>query len=445
MPNGDALAQEAQEICQALLRMDTTNPPGRERVAAEFLKKKLEEVGYKPELVEGAPGRTNLVARWKGSGKCEPLLLTAHLDVVAADPTQWKYPPFSGALAEGCLWGRGAVDMKHMAAMSTAVMCRLAREQASLSRDVIFAAVADEETGCELGSRFLVEQYPELVRAEYALGECGGFSLHIGERTFYPVQVAEKGFCWVRARVRAEPGHGSLPRRNSAVVQLAEAVTRLARGRFPARETETFHTFLSQIVAAQPAWLRPLLRFFSRPRWLAPLLHWLPETGPLRSLRASLSDTASPTVLAAGSKINVIPGEAEVLIDGRTLPGQTQENFLRELAAVLGPKFELEVLKAEPPVVTVPTESPLLDAIRCEIAAREPDAVVVPYLLPGFTDAKYFSRLGTRWYGFTPLKLERGSGLRFADMFHGHNERIPVAGLCWGTEVLYAVVRRFCA
>src|SRR5262245_42244735 len=184
-PLPSPLALEAQTICQALLRMDTTNPPGNERPAADYLDGLLREVGYQPVVLESAPSRANLVCRRRGSGAAAPLLLTAHLDVVEAVPSAWRHPPFSGALADGCLWGRGAVDMKNMAAMCTAVMRQLAREGARLSRDVIFAAVADEEAGCDMGSAWLVEHHADLVTAEYAIGEVGGYSMHVGNTTFY--------------------------------------------------------------------------------------------------------------------------------------------------------------------------------------------------------------------------------------------------------------------
>jgi acetylornithine deacetylase/succinyl-diaminopimelate desuccinylase-like protein len=438
------MAEEAQTICQALLRMDTTNPPGNERPAADYLEAKLRESGYQPVMLESAPGRANLVCRRRGSGRAAPLLLTAHLDVVEAIAEQWKHPPFAGEIAEDCLWGRGAIDMKNMAAMCTAVMRQLAREGAALSRDVIFAAVADEEAGCDMGSRWLVENHAELVTAEYAIGESGGYSLHIGKTTFYPIQVAEKGICWVRARVRGEPGHGSMPREDSAVLVLSERLARLREMRFPAHETRYVRDFLAAVAARQPRLVRPLVRLLSHGRLLPALLRRVPDASAARGLRALLSNTASPTVLRAGNKINVIPDRAEVEIDGRTLPGQTEEDFLRELGAILGSDVELEVIRSAPPVVTDPFESPLYDVMRSEIARREPDAVVVPYMIPGFTDAKYFTRTGARWYGFSPVKIDRGSGIRFADMFHGHDERVPIAGLRWGTELLHAVVRGFC-
>ena len=437
------IGDDALEMCQSLLRMDTTNPPGRERVCAEYLRDQLAAVDYEPDLLESAPERANLVCRYRGDGSQRPLLLTAHLDVVEAYADHWEHPPFSGVIADGCLWGRGAIDMKNMAAMSAAIMRRLAVEKPRLSRDVIFAAVADEEAGCEYGSKWLVENHRELVEAEYAIGESGGFSLHLGKKTFYPIQVAEKGLCWVRAKARGEPGHGSMPRRDNAVVALAEAVSKLTPGAFPPHPTRWVKSFLADVADAQPAILRPLLKAIANPTLLARLIKLLPDHSTTRGFAAVLSNTASPTVLRGGAKINVIPDEASVLIDGRTLPGQTDEDFLRELSAILGPDIELEIIASAPPVVTEPVESPLYSIMREAILGREPDAAVIPYMIPGFTDAKYFTQMGARWYGFSPVRIERGSGVKFAEMFHGHNERIPVDGLKWGAEVLWDVVLRF--
>jgi acetylornithine deacetylase/succinyl-diaminopimelate desuccinylase-like protein len=329
--------------------------------------------------------------------------------------------------------------------MSVAIMRKLMVDKPVLTRDVIFAAVADEEAGCDHGSRFLVEKYPQLVKAEYAIGESGGFSLHLAGTTYYPVQVAEKGLCWVRARFTGEPGHGSMPRRDSAVVKMAEAVATLGKTPLPVHATRYVQEFLAAVAARQPKAAQPLLRLLTRPQLLSRVLRLVPDLGTSRSLGALLSNTASPTVVRAGNKTNVIPGVAEVEIDGRTLPGQTDEDFLRELRHVLGPDVELEIMRSAPPTVTEPAASPLYDVIAKQVIAREPDSVVVPYMIPGFTDAKYFTQLGCKWYGFSPVKIEKESGIKFADMFHGHNERVPVAGLHWGTEVLSAVVHEFAA
>lgn len=439
------LAEDARRMCQALLRMDTTNPPGNEYLCANYLARELREVGLEPELLESEPGRTNLVVRYKGTGKAAPLLLTGHTDVVEADPSKWRRPPFSGDEFEGCLWGRGAVDMRHMVAMSAAIVRRLAATGTRLSRDIIFAAVADEENGCDLGSRFLVEQHRSKVEAEYALGEVGGFTLHLGDSQFYPVQVAEKGFVWVRATLRGEPGHGSMPMPGSVVTRLGEALAKLGSTSLPVHTTTYVTDFIDAVRAAQPTLIQPLVKLVARPELLARLAKLVPNASIARSFSALLSNTASATVVRAGSKTNVIPGSAEFEIDGRILPGQTNEDFLRELRAVLGEGVELEILKSAPPTMTHPVSSPVFDIIKRQVETREPQAQVVPYMIPGFTDAKYFSQIGARWYGFCPIKIEKGAGIKFAEMFHGNDERVPVAGLAWGTEVLDAVVREIAA
>ena len=321
------LCDHAVDLCQRLLRIDTTNPPGNEIVAAELVAEELSAAGLEPVVLESAPTRGNVVARLKGSGAKPPLLLTAHLDVVEADPTQWRYPPFAGDIAEGCLWGRGAIDMKNMAAMSVAILCRLAREGVSLERDLIFAGVADEEAGCHYGSAWLCEEHPDLVRSEYAIGEGGGFNLFLGGKRFFTVQVAEKGYCWVTGRVRGEPGHGSMPREDSAIIKMSEGLARLGKRGLPPHPTRVVKKFLQALAGTQPGVVRGLLGAIHDSGMLRRLVTKMPDKGVARGVAAMLANTASPTILAAGTKTNVIPGVAEVRIDGRTLPGQSNEDF----------------------------------------------------------------------------------------------------------------------
>ena len=434
------LADHSFRLCQQLLRIDTTNPPGNELPAAELLADELRAAGLEPTVLESAPGRGNVVARLRGTGELPPLLLTAHLDVVEAESKLWTYPPFCGEVHEGCLWGRGAIDMKNMAAMSVAVITRLAREGVRPKRDLIFAGVADEEAGCRHGSLWLCENHSELVRSEFAIGEGGGFNLRVAGKSFFTVQVAEKGVCWVRARAVGEPGHGSMPREDSAVVKLSEAIARLGREGLPRHGSALVEEFVGALASALPAPSRPLIKMLANPRLGPVVSSLLPDPSVRRAFRALLGNTASPTVLRAGSKTNVIPGSAEAEIDGRILPGQTQESFLDELRAVLGTDIELEVIHSLPPVVTEPRESSLYSVIREVMCERAPDAPLVPFILQGFTDAKAFTSIGAKWYGFAPVKLP--PTLRFADMFHGHDERIPVDGLAWGTDTLMHVVRR---
>ena len=434
-----ALTDHSFRLCQELLRIDTTNPPGNELPAAELLADELRAAGLEPRVLQSRPGRGNVVARLRGSGELPPLLLTAHLDVVEAEPESWAYPPFCGEVHDGCLWGRGAIDMKNMAAMSVAIMTRLASEDVRPKRDLIFAGVADEEAGCRYGSLWLCENHADLVRSEFAIGEGGGFNIRVAGQEFFTVQVAEKGVCWVRARATGEPGHGSMPREDSAVVRLSEAIARLGKQGLPRHQSAPVQQFVAGLATHLPAPLRPMVKMLGSPRLGPALLQLLPDPSARRAFRALLGNTASPTVLRAGSKTNVIPGVAEAEIDGRILPGQTEPDFLRELGAVLGDDISLDVVHSLPPVVTEPKESSLYAVIHDVMRERAPAAPVVPFVLQGFTDAKAFTSIGAKWYGFAPVRLP--PTLRFADMFHGHNERIPVEGLAWGTETLMRVVR----
>ena len=304
-------------------------------------------------MVESEPERASVVARYAGTGELPPLLLTGHLDVVEADASTWTRPPFSADLADGCIWGRGAIDMKNMVSMSACVMSLLARHKPRLARDVIFAAVADEETGSSKGAHYLVSEHPDLVRAEYALGEVGGFSLHMMGRVFYPVQVAEKGQVWVRASFSGEAGHGSMPRTDSAVIRAAEAIVRVGRTRLPFHPTDVVRTISERA--------RCCASFSGEGRPAAPrhalaggllLDRVFVDPSIRRTFCTYLSNTASPTVMRAGTKTNIIPASASFEIDGRTLPGQSEDDFLREIRELLGAPALLDVLVSQPPVVT---------------------------------------------------------------------------------------------
>jgi acetylornithine deacetylase/succinyl-diaminopimelate desuccinylase-like protein len=440
-PVDDSLGDDAVRHLQALLRIDTTNPPGRETPAAEYLAALLAEAGLEPFLDGPTPDRRSVVARLTGRRERPPLLLHAHTDVVPADAKAWQHPPFAGEIHEGYLWGRGTIDLKHMAVMSTLVLCRLAREKRELGRDVIFAGVADEEAGCDNGSRFLVDTHPDKVRAEYAIGEAGGFTLHLGPRTFYPVQVAEKGIVWMRLKATGSPGHGSMPRDDNAVVRLSEAIAKLGRARLPYHLTPPAATQLDALAGSVGFPMSLAMRQLKNPLVARRLLAAMPDKSAARAMSAILSNTASPTMLRAGDKVNVIPGEAEAEVDGRSLPGQSAEDLVREVQAVVGEDIQIEVLRAMPATETA-APSPLWEAIVATIAEHHPGAVCVPTLVPGFTDASQWSRLGARCYGFCPVRFP-ADGPRFGELFHGNDERIPVDGLKWGVRVLYDLVVRF--
>lgn len=427
-----------------LLRAETVNPPGNERLAADIIARVLEREGIPFEIHESEPGRANLVARLRGSGKRAPLLLNGHLDVVPVDEGAWKHPPFAAVEADGCIWGRGAIDMKNMVTMSLMAMVLLKRQGGELERDVIFAAVADEEAGSRRGALYLVEKHPELVRAEYVLNEVGGHTIHLGGARFYPIQVSEKGICWFELTAHGEPGHGSMPHPHNAVVRLSRAIAALGDARLPQHNTPVVEHFLRTLAKGAPFPKSVALPLLLEPRLAGHLLSLVGKKDPDQavSLGAMLRNTTSPTILAAGKKVNVIPSSASAQIDGRIIPGQSVESFLAEVQRVVGDDITISVREQHDGTV-FPSDTPLYEAIRRALAWHDPGAIPVPYMIPGFTDSFAYGRLGAVCYGFSPVRL--GPELNFTKMFHGHDERIPRDGFAWGLRVLFEVVRDFCA
>ncbi len=447
--NWKDICGEATALLQQLLRIDTTNPPGDEIKAARALGKSLEDDGIEVELIESAPGRGNLICRLEGQGanREPPLLLMGHLDVVpAGDLSLWTHPPFSGELADGMIWGRGAVDMKNMVAMSAMMMKVLARREVPLRRDVILAAVADEEAGCRFGSRFLVEEHPDKVRAGFALGEVGGFPVSVGTAKLCLVQTAEKGMCWLRVRAKGQSGHGSMPTADNAVVRLCKALGRIGTHRLPQHNTPVVESFIRTVAGLLPPpnrWVLPRILT----KQISPLIldKVITDQGQARNFNALLHNTACPTVLRAGQATNVIPDVAEAKLDGRLLPGQTAQDLIAELKDVAGDEgLTFEVITEAEATVNHPPDSPLWDCITQAVSRADSTLNVVPYMIPGFTDAKYFSQLGARCYGFSPVYMDPFSDLKFSELFHGIDERIPEDGYHWGLGVLWEVVESFC-
>lgn len=438
-------------LLQSLIAIPTVNRgledngDGNERPCAELLASMFRAAGIEPTLKERAKGRTNVVARVKGNGKKAPLLLNAHLDVVEADASKWRKDPFGGEIHEGYVWGRGAIDMKHMAAMSARVLVLIKQHvgEGALDRDVIFAGVADEEAGCKYGSFFLVDEHADLVRAEYTLGEIGAFSQHLFGKTFYPIQTAEKGLAWLRMTFEGEPGHGSMPNPDSAVVRLATAIQKIGKTRLPQHPTETVRKFVGAMARELPRPQRHVLGRLTTPQVAGLILDYLiKDEGQRRTFSAILSNTLSATVLRAGTKINVIPGRATVELDGRTLPGQDAQSLVAELRHLVGTDAKIEVLSEHPPLETS-EKTPMFDALAATIREHDPLGIPIPFMIPGFTDAKAYAKLGSVCYGFSPVKFDPTHDVSFSRMYHGHDERVPVDGLKWGLRVLFDAVTGF--
>ncbi|HVB46255.1 MAG TPA: M20/M25/M40 family metallo-hydrolase [Streptosporangiaceae bacterium] len=420
--------QEVAGLASDLIRIDTINPgddsgPG-ERAAAEHVAALLAEVGLEPIVLESRPRRASVVTRITGEDPSRPaLLIHGHLDVVPADPADWRVHPLSGEIAEGCVWGRGAVDMKDMDAMMLAVVRQRLREGRRPPRDIVLAFLADEEAGGHHGAGWLVDNRPDLFDGvTEAIGEVGGFSTTIGGQRLYLLQTAEKGIAWLRLTVRGTAGHGSMLQPDNAVTELAEAVARIGRHEWPVRLTSSVTAFLEAACEA-------LGISFSRDETAA----LLAKIGPIaRMVGATLTNTANPTMLTAGYKVNVVPQTASAQLDGRFLPGYEDE-FLAELDELLGPAVQREFVNNAVALETT-FDGELCDAMIAALLRADPDGKVVPYCLSGGTDAKAFSRLGIRCFGFTPLQLP--PELDFAGLFHGVDERVPVAALEFGTRVL---------
>jgi acetylornithine deacetylase/succinyl-diaminopimelate desuccinylase-like protein len=425
---------EAARFAADLIRIDTTNRgggDGRERPAAEYVAARLAEAGVEPVLLESAPGRANVVARVGGSDPGAPALLVhGHLDVVPADPSSWSVPPFSGEIRDGVLWGRGAVDMKNADAVVLAVVGQWARDGVRPPRDVVLAFTADEEDTAEFGAQWLVERHPELFEGcTEAIGESGAFTFHAGPgQRLYPIASAERGTAWLRLTARGRAGHGAKPNPENAVTRLSTAMARIGTYRWPVRLIPTVQAAVEAIAAAagqHPPQGGPGVLPAGGFGALAAedLLAYLGTGAAL--VAGTIRNSANPTMLAAGYKVNVIPDEAVGYVDGRVLPG-FEEEFGVTLDELTGPDVSWAYAHQEIPL-EAPLGTPVLASMAEALLAEDPGGTIVPYCMSGGTDAKHFARLGMTCYGFTPLVLPEGYD--YYAMFHGTDERIPLSAL----------------
>ena len=439
--NWQEVGEETISRLRGLLRLDTRNPPGNEIRAAEYLRSLLESEGITGEIVGPGSDRGTFIARLKGDGSAPPLLLMSHTDVVAVEPEKWTHDPFSGDITDGFIYGRGALDMKHMVTMEAMTMLLLKRSGARLKRDVIFMAAADEEVGGYQGAGWVVEHRPELIQSEYALNEGGGIGFEINGQRYYPVQTAEKGTVRFRIRTYGKPGHGSVPHHENAILKLAAILVKFTPDLLPVHFTDTLRGYIAAIASKQPPDIAQSLHAVLDDETTADVaIERLPLDESLKlRMHAMLRNTVTPTILGAGSQINVIPSEAEASIDGRNLPGWTPEMFLQELRFAVDSDAEITFLEPSTPL-QADILSPLFNTIKDVLKERDPEAAAVPFLLTGGTDAKHVTKLGTKVYGFAPgLYAGAGEGRRV----HSHDERISVHSLQWGVRVLYEVVERF--
>lgn len=432
-PASDEAQSEVIGLCAELIRFDTSNPTSDERACADWVVARLSEAGIETTLVESAPGRANVVARIPGKDSTRgALLVHGHLDVVPADAAEWQVPPFSGEIRDGYLWGRGAIDMKDTVAVMLATARHFARTGTRPAREIVLAFLADEEAGGKFGAHWLVEHRPELFEGvTEAIGEGGGFSYALDDtRRLYPIENAQRGMAWMELTANGRAGHGSSPNDENAVTDLAESLTRIGRHTHPVRLIEPVRALLAKAAELQGVDIDfetlDTLDQESLDKELAKLGH------VADFMQVVLRNSANPTMFTAGYQTNVIPGKATARVDGRFLPGHEQE-LIDTIDALLLPSVSREWVNHDIAMETS-FDGPLVDAMCEAVRAEDPDGHPVPYCNPGGTDAKAFTKLDIRCFGFKGLKLPHD--LDYGRLFHGVDERVPLEGLRFGVRVM---------
>ncbi|GAB1332175.1 M20/M25/M40 family metallo-hydrolase [Streptomyces sennicomposti] len=430
VPASDEAQREVVDLCAELIRFDTSNPTSDERACADWVAARLAEAGIASELVESAPGRANVIARIPGADPARgALLVHGHLDVVPADAAEWRVPPFSGEIRDGYLWGRGAIDMKDTVAVMLATARHFGRTGVRPAREIVLAFLADEEAGGRFGAHWLVEHRPELFAGvTEAIGEGGGFSYALDDtRRLYPIENAQRGMAWMELTATGRAGHGSSPNSENAVTDLAESLTRIGRHTFPVRLIAPVRAFLEEAARLQG------VDVDLDAEDAGILEAELAKLGHVADfLQVVLRNSANPTMFSAGYQTNVIPGRATARVDGRFLPGHEQE-LIDTVNALLLPSVSREWVNHDIAMETS-FDGPLVDAMCAAVRAEDPDGHPVPYCNPGGTDAKAFTKLGIRCFGFKGLKLPHD--LDYSRLFHGVDERVPLDGLRFGVRVM---------
>jgi len=426
------------DLLSQLIRFDTTNPPGSEGECVRFLESLLRDAGLSTELLEKSPDLPNLVARLPGRGEAPPLLLYGHADVVTTAGQTWSRPPFAGDVVDGWVWGRGALDMKGGLAMMASALVRAHEEALRPAGDVVFAVLADEEAGGTDGARFLVERHPDAFEGiRYALGEFGGFPLHIGGRRFYMIQVAEKQPCWIEATIRAPGGHGARPVRGGAMATLARILTALDRKRTPVHVTPVTRRMVETFAEHVSLPKRIALQLLLRPRLTDRILRLLGPTG--ETFEPLFRHTVNATIVRGGEKSNVVPSEIVLGLDARILPGFDPDDLLDELRNLIHEALDVRILLHDAP--SPESDFGLFEPLGRILGELDPGSISVPLLLPASTDARHFAQLGIQTYGFTPMRLP--AGFDFFSTIHAADERIPIEALDFGAEALYRVITQY--
>lgn len=430
--------QRPVEILQSLIRFDTTNPPGNEADCVAYVNSLLSEAGFTTTLLAKTPNRPNLITRLKGRGSASPLLLYGHVDVVTTLGQAWTHPPFEAKIVDGYVWGRGALDMKGGVAMMLAAFLKAKAEGLSTSGDVVLAILSDEEGGGDFGAKYLVENHPEQFKGiRYALGEFGGSRFYFGRKKLYPIMVAEKQICWMQAHVRGPGGHGAFPMRGGAMAKLARVLQQLDQRRLPVHVKPAARQMVGGMASTLSFPQNLILRQLLNPGLTDLMLRLLGTRG--QGLQPLFRNTVNATIVRGGDKINVIPSEIALELDGRLLPGFSPDEMIAELHRIVGNGIEIEVGRHDPGPAE--PDMGLFDTLAGILHEADPGALPVPMFMPGVTDGRFFSRLGIQTYGFTPMNLP--PGLELLQKAHAADECIPVEALDFGANAIYQALQRY--
>lgn len=429
------LAPDPLQLLQKLIRFNTTNPPGNEAECIFYIQNLLNAAGIETKVVGMDSRRPNLIARLNGRGSVPPFLMYGHVDVVSTQGQQWKYDPFEGVIADSCVWGRGALDMKGAVAMMVSAFIRIKREGFTPAGDIILCIVSDEEDNGVYGTRFLVQEYRELFKGiKYAIGEVGGFTWHVGDQKFYPIMIAEKQRCCLKTVIKGTGGHGSIPVRGGAMMKTAQIVQTLDQKRLPLHITPPVEKMIRELSGQTSFPVNYVLKFLLNPLTSSFILHLFGHK--LKIFEPILRNTVNATMILGGSKINVVPSEITLKLDGRILPEFRCKDLLNELRGIFGEKVEFEIEDYDPGPLE--TDMGLFKILADIIKEGDQTGIPIPFVISGTTDARFFSKLGIQTYGFTPMILPED--FNFVKMIHNENERIPIKALEFGFNAIYKLI-----
>ncbi|URZ07041.1 M20/M25/M40 family metallo-hydrolase [Clostridium felsineum] len=423
------------ELLQKLIQFNTTNPPGNENECIRYIEKLLSEVGIETKIVGKTQRRTNLIARLKGDGSAAPFLMYGHVDVVTTENQTWKHSPFKGTIDDDCVYGRGTLDMKGAIAMMVSSLIKIKTSKIIPHCDIILCIVSDEESDGKYGARYVVENYAHLFEnVKYAIGEVGGFTMYIGEKKFYPIMVAEKQRCCLKIVTRGKGGHGSMPIHDGAMAKLGSILTALDQKKLPAHITQPAKIMINEMAKNFEPQIGEILKGLTNPSECDKILEVLGNK--MSFFDPILHNSVSPTIVRGGNKINVIPSEITLELDGRILPGYSVENILDEVKSIIGEIGEISVTSYDPGPQLVDLK--MFNTLSDIIKEGDKEGIPIPFVMAGVTDARFFSKLGIQTYGFTPMLFPKD--IMYSKLIHASNERIPLKALEFGTNSIFKLL-----